>query len=77
MEASDWPTLITTGAARDYAEQRFGEHAGCLRTLLDVWSHFLSNGAIDADAETVLFAAEQRDGIFPGIDPADWRDRTA
>jgi 1,4-alpha-glucan branching enzyme len=74
MESSDWPTLITTGAARDYAERRFNEHAESFRTLRELWAQFLSSHTIDASAETVLHAAEQSDGIFPEIDPADWLD---
>ena len=74
MEASDWPTLITTGAARDYAERRFNEHAASFRALQDVWKQFVASHTIDEGAESVLQGAEQRDGIFPEIDPADWRD---
>ncbi len=74
MEASDWPTLITTGAARDYAERRFNEHAESFRALQGVWTQFLASHTVDADAESALHTAEQRDGIFPEIDPADWRD---
>lgn len=33
--ASDWPFLVTTQAARDYAERRFACHAQRLKTLLD------------------------------------------
>ena len=34
LAASDWPFLVTTGAARDYAEKRFGEHRDRLQQLL-------------------------------------------
>ena len=77
MEASDWPTLITTGAARDYAERRFSEHAASFRAMQNVWAQFLSKKSIDDDAEGLLREAEQRDCIFPEIDPTDWRDRPA
>ncbi len=77
MEASDWPTLITTGAARDYAERRFNEHAQSFQAMETVWATYLSSHSIDAGAEAVLHEAEQRDGIFSEIDPADWRAGTA
>lgn len=32
--ASDWPFLVTMGTGRDYAEQRFREHAARLRELV-------------------------------------------
>ncbi len=34
LAASDWPFLVTTGAARDYAERRFAEHRDRLQRLL-------------------------------------------
>jgi len=34
LQASDWPFHVTTGAARDYAEQRFRGHRDRLRALL-------------------------------------------
>lgn len=34
LSASDWPFLVTTGAARDYAEKRFTEHRDRLQQLL-------------------------------------------
>ena len=74
MEASDWPTLITTGAARDYAERRFNEHARSFRATQDVWARFLSSHALETEPEDELREAEQRDCIFPDIDPADWRE---
>lgn len=33
LQASDWPFLVETGTARDYALRRIEEHAGALRTL--------------------------------------------
>ena len=73
MESSDWPTLITTGAARDYGESRFKEHAASFREIQHIWQAYLSNHTIDAEAERMLREAEQRDGIFQDLDPADWR----
>ncbi|MGI4757503.1 MAG: 1,4-alpha-glucan branching protein domain-containing protein [Janthinobacterium lividum] len=72
MEASDWPTLITTGAARDYAERRFDGHAHVFADLLDLWQQFLRGEVDAASADGILAPLETRDGIFPDLDPADW-----
>ena len=70
LEASDWPFLITTGAARDYAEGRAAFHAdafdrlrGCLAVAL--------RGSLTAADEAWLADLETRDSPFPDVDP-DW-----
>jgi 1,4-alpha-glucan branching enzyme len=45
-QASDWQFIISTGAATDYAEQRFTGHCDALGQLLDV----LDGGSADAAA---------------------------
>ena len=78
MEASDWPTLITTGAARDYAERRFHEHAEHFAALLREWHLFRESGGMLGDeACRLLGELEQQDGIFPDVNPADWRTPAA
>ncbi len=73
MQSSDWPTLITTGAARDYAERRFNGHADCFDVLLACWRQLASTGSITEQQGAVLAEAERLDGIFPEIDPAAWK----
>ena len=73
MESSDWPTLITTGAARDYAEKRFREHAEAFRMLQNVWNGFVTAGALAAEAEAALAQLELQDDLFPRVNPADWK----
>ena len=72
MESSDWPTLIATGAARDYAERRSDEHTTSFDSLHQVWKDFLADGAIGSAAEEVLAQLEQRDDLFPYVDPRNW-----
>lgn len=72
LESSDWQFLITTEAARDYAEERFLTHVDQFRDMEDVWKEFQSTGAISAASEARMAAIEERDSVFPDIDPALW-----
>ena len=71
MEASDWPFLVTTVAARDYAEARVKEHVGVfdrLRTMLER----ATDDALSADDESWLATIEARDSLFPDLDLKSW-----
>jgi 1,4-alpha-glucan branching enzyme len=65
-QSSDWQFIISTGAAADYAEQRFGLHCDDAESLL---------GALTPDAgadrrSAAVALAEQidrRDGVFPDV----------
>lgn len=72
MESSDWQTLITTGAARDYAEGRFVTHHDQFNEVKVIWHAFATTGAIGEKEETRLAEIEKRDSIFPDIDPEFW-----
>jgi 1,4-alpha-glucan branching enzyme len=72
LESSDWQFLITTGAARDYAELRFETHNDQFNEIKAIWQHFEVNGAITPDQETRLAAIELRDSVFIDIDPSFW-----
>jgi 1,4-alpha-glucan branching enzyme len=72
LESSDWQFLITTGAARDYAELRFETHNDQFNELKSIWQHFESNRTLTADQEIRLAAIELRDSIFLDIDPSLW-----
>ena len=72
LESSDWQFLITTGAARDYAELRFETHHDQFNELKSIWQHFESNHSITSDQEIRLAAIELRDSIFLDIDPSLW-----
>ncbi|HSY35369.1 MAG TPA: 1,4-alpha-glucan branching protein domain-containing protein [Acidobacteriaceae bacterium] len=72
LESSDWQFLITTGAARDYAELRFETHMDQFNELKSIYQHFEANQPITPDQEARLAAIEQRDSIFPDIDPDFW-----
>ncbi|WP_158823438.1 1,4-alpha-glucan branching protein domain-containing protein [Granulicella sp. S156] len=72
LESSDWQFLITTGAARDYAELRFETHNNQFNEVKAIWQHFESNGSITPEQEERLAAIELRDSIFVDIDPSFW-----
>jgi len=72
LESSDWQFLITTKAARDYAEKRFNTHLDQFRALLDTWRRFESTRQIPPEKLQELEAIEMRDSVFPQIEPELW-----
>jgi 1,4-alpha-glucan branching enzyme len=72
LESSDWPFLVTTGQAKEYAAQRFTEHVERFNQLAD-----LAEQASDlTDANRVFLAAlAERDNPFAGIDYRDFAAR--
>jgi 1,4-alpha-glucan branching enzyme len=64
LSASDWPFLITTGQARDYAVQRFTEHVArfddCLASA--------RNGGASESARRRLALYAEIDNVFARID---------
>ena len=72
LESSDWQFLITTGAARDYAEMRFCTHNDQFAELRAMWQTLLQEGALNTDQDTRLAEIELRDAIFPELDPGLW-----
>jgi len=75
LESSDWQFLITTRAARDYAEKRFSGHLAEFVELEMLWSEFLANGRLSEAGEKALTALEERDGLFADVDPGLWAVR--
>jgi 1,4-alpha-glucan branching enzyme len=61
LQSSDWPFLVTTGQAREYAIQRFLQHVDRFNALLDS----LDRGAPDLDLTAELW---EKDKVFPEID---------
>ena len=75
LESSDWQFLITTESARDYAETRFMTHLDQLKELENLWNEFAMTSGLGADSNAALVAIENRDNIFPDIDPGLWAQR--
>ncbi|QHN04915.1 DUF1957 domain-containing protein [Granulicella sp. WH15] len=72
LESSDWQFLITTGAARDYAELRFLTHNDQFVEMKQMWQAYEATGELNEHQRTRLAAINLRDGIFPDIDPSLW-----
>ncbi len=65
LESSDWPFLVTTGQAREYAEQRFLGHVERFEACRDA----LVNGRDGAAAAELAEELFERDNLFPTVDP--------
>lgn len=61
LQSSDWPFLVTTGQATQYAIQRFNEHHERLQELVEM----IRSKKID---EARLQTIEEIDNCFPNID---------
>jgi 1,4-alpha-glucan branching enzyme len=64
LTSSDWPFLISTGQARDYATGRFQQHLARFNHL----AMLADSGRITGEAERFLQTAEDLDNPFPNID---------
>ncbi len=72
LESSDWQFLITTGAARDYAEKRFNVHNEQFLEVKAIWQAFEQNGSLNETEDRRLSELEIRDSVFPDIHPEYW-----
>ena len=71
LESSDWPFLVTTGQAKEYATKRFREHVERFEELASIAeSNELTPEAVDR-----LSALEERDNPFGNIDYRDFAER--
>ena len=61
LQSSDWPFLITTWQAKDYATDRFREHVDRFELIADM----IESGNIN---ETELSGIESIDNCFADID---------
>ncbi len=72
LESSDWQFLITTEAARDYAEGRFKGHLAAFRTIEMMWQLHCGGGMLSSDDEAKLSKIETQDSVFAHLDPSLW-----
>jgi len=75
LESSDWPFLITTVSARDYAEARVKLHAATFDRLLSLVRTAMDGPLPPGDAAW-LAEIEARDPVFADIDPDAWSGTT-
>jgi 1,4-alpha-glucan branching enzyme len=67
LQASDWQFLITTWAARDYAEARFAEHYTNVTRLLQLLRRAAAGSPLEGPDEEFLHAREAQNFLFPDI----------
>jgi 1,4-alpha-glucan branching enzyme len=66
-QSSDWPFLVTTGQAVDYAVERFRAHAHRFRRAVA-----LARSGDPSEDEVELRSLEHADNPFPDTSPADF-----
>jgi 1,4-alpha-glucan branching enzyme len=68
LQSSDWPFLITTGQAGEYAIERFNAHVDRFNQLTQTVAHAPANQI----AQSLAAGLYERDKLFPDIDYRDW-----
>src|SRR2546427_5660686 len=68
LQSSDWQFLITTGAARDYAERRVAEHYAEFKRLSEMVSRLRGGEPLSIEAADTLRRLEREDFVFPDLD---------
>jgi 1,4-alpha-glucan branching enzyme len=71
LESSDWPFLVTTGQARDYAVERFRSHEDRFNRLAEI----LEQGPAGLEAARLAASLFEQDRVFPLLDYSLFRDR--
>jgi 1,4-alpha-glucan branching enzyme len=72
LESSDWPFLVTTGQAKEYASERFVEH---LERFNRIAALIESDACESVEAQEMLSSLAERDNPFPAIDFTDFLER--
>ncbi len=72
LQSSDWPFLVTTGQAKDYASQRFTEHVDRFEALAEIAER---GDDITPEEADMLAALAERDNPFPQIDYRSFQER--
>jgi 1,4-alpha-glucan branching enzyme len=72
LESSDWPFLVTTGQAKEYASQRFNEHVDRFNALASMAER---EADLTASELENLAALEEQDNPFPHIDYRAFAER--
>jgi len=67
LQASDWQFLITTWAARDYAEARFIEHFGNVNRFAALLRRLADGGQMTPGDEELLGVRERQNFAFADI----------
>ena len=74
LEASDWPFLISTWSARDYAERRAALHYEAFARLAAMGKQRAEGAEIGEDDAAFLKECQIRDNLFPDLDVRWWAE---
>ena len=69
LQASDWPFIVSTGEAADYAIARFSQHAHDCRELVGILHRGLRGEGVERGVAHA-HAVQSRDDLFPTIGAA-------
>jgi 1,4-alpha-glucan branching enzyme len=72
LQSSDWPFLVTTGQAKEYAIQRFQEHVDRFNTLAETAE---SGSELSDDQRKMLANIQEADNPFANIDYREFAER--
>jgi 1,4-alpha-glucan branching enzyme len=72
LEASDWPFLISTWSARDYAERRAGLHHDNFSRLAAMARRRAAGESLTGEEEAFLAECSRQDLLFRELDLAWW-----
>ncbi len=72
MESSDWQFLISTVAAKDYAELRFTQHVRDFDFVSEVVDKLADGRGLTGEEWERYQAIRERDVLFEDIDPSIW-----
>lgn len=64
LQSSDWPFLVTTGQAKEYASERFTDHVERFEQVAEI----AESGTVTDENRAFLAALFERDNPFPAID---------
>jgi 1,4-alpha-glucan branching enzyme len=73
LQSSDWPFLVTTGQAKEYASERFSEHVERFNQLAEIAER--TSDGLSGEQRSFLDALMERDNPFPNIDYRVFRER--
>lgn len=71
-EASDWPFLISTFSAKDYAEARFSDHIERFNRL----AAMSEQSSLSEEETAFLEECEEKDSLFADLNPSLWQSGT-
>lgn len=71
-ESSDWQFLISTWAARDYAEVRFEDHISRFERLAEMADRVHGGLAMSGAEQAFLEDCQEKDAVFQHLDLGHW-----